>query len=172
MSSKIKQAVLVDAKDSILTYKDVFETHKNPVPLHRAISVVIFNKKGDRMLLQKRSEYKIIWPHYWTNTTCTNVLPKETYKHAATRRLNEEMGIKTPLKEAFSFIYEAEYDKTWGEHELDHVFVGKYEGKISPDPKEAEGFDWIEISDLKKDVRTNSDKYTPWFKIILAKLSI
>lgn len=172
MVKKAKQAVLVDVKDSIKAYKDVVETHKNPVSLHRAISVVIFNKKGDRMLLQKRSEYKIIWPHFWTNTTCTNVLPKESYKHAATRRLNEEMGIKTPLKEAFSFIYEAQYNKTWGEHELDHVFVGKYEGKICPDPKEAEGFDWMGLKELKKDVKVNPDKYTPWFKIIVKKLKI
>lgn len=173
-TTKIKttrKAVLVDANDKVLGYKNVIETHKNPVPLHRAISVVIYDKSGKFMLLQKRSKYKIHWPHFWSNTVCTNVKPGETYKHAAIRRLNEEMGIKTLLKEIFKFIYKSEYDKTWGEHELDHVFAGKYEGKITPDPLEAGGYDWISVADLKKDIKTNPGKYTPWFKIILKKIS-
>ncbi len=170
MNPKIKKAVLVDTQDRVLSYKDVIDTHKNPVPLHRAISVIIYDKKKESMLLQKRSKYKKPWPLFWTNTVCANVRPNETYKQTAVRRLWEEMGIKTPLKEQFVFTYEAKYDKTWGEHEIDHFFTGVYEGKILPNPLEAAGYDWIDIKELKKDIKINPDKYTPWFKIILKRI--
>src|SRR3989337_638495 len=80
--------ILVDNKDKILGFKEKFAAHKNPVPLHRAISVVIYDNKG-RMLLQKRSENKPTWPLFWSNACCTHPLKGETYKKAAKRRLKE-----------------------------------------------------------------------------------
>jgi isopentenyl-diphosphate delta-isomerase len=163
------QIVLVDKDDKILRYKEKYAAHKNPVALHRAISVIIFDKDG-RMLLQKRAKEKPTWPGFWSNACCTHPLPKESYKAAAERRLKEEMGFTVPLRDKFNFIYKAEYNKEWGEHELDHVFIGKYSGKVKPDPNEAEDYKWMEIEDLLQDVKKNPDKYTPWFKIILEKL--
>jgi isopentenyl-diphosphate delta-isomerase len=163
--------VLVDEKDKIISNKERYEAHKNPVPLHRAISVVIYDKKGKKMLLQKRAADKLTWPLFWSNTCCTHPLPNETYLTCAKRRLKEEMGIVTPLKELFYFIYDAMYDRQWGEHELDHVFIGKYSGKVVVDPKEAADYKWMDIEKLKKDTKENPDSYTPWFKIILTKLA-
>ena len=161
--------ILVDNKDKILGFKEKFAAHKNPVPLHRAISVVIYDNKG-RMLLQKRSENKPTWPLFWSNACCTHPLKGETYKKAAKRRLKEEMGILSDLKEVFRFIYKAKFDKVWGELEYDTVFIGRYTGKVSPSPEEAADYKWIPINELMKDVKENRDIYTPWFKIILGKL--
>ncbi len=122
------------------------------------------------MLITKRSANKPTWPYFWSNAVCSHPYPKEIYQKAAERRLFEELGFKTPLKETFKFIYEGKYNKTWGEHELDYVFTGKYEGKIIPNPQEAAGYEWIGIKELKKDLKVNPQKYTPWFKIILGKL--
>src|SRR3972149_7078953 len=159
---EIIDVVLVDRDDNVLGYKEKFEAHHNPVPLHRAISVVIYDKTRKYMLLQKRSTQKVTWPGFWSNTSCTHPLPDESYKDAAERRLFEEMGIKTPLTESFNFIYKAKYDKTWGEHELDHVFVGEYDGKVKLNPDEAEDYKWMKITDLKKDIKDNPGIYTPW----------
>lgn len=167
-----KQIVLVDSQDNVLGYGDKLKCHHNPVPLHRSISVVIFNKDGTEMLIQKRSAHKHTWPLYWTNICCTDVRPRESYKLAATRRLKEEMGFPVPLKEAFVFIYKAVYDKKWGEHELDHVFVGKYGGGVKPDPKEVADYKWIGLKELKGDIKLNPDHYSPWFKTILKKLKV
>ncbi len=168
-----KPLVLVDKKDSVLGFKEKFATHKIPVPLHRAISIVIFNKGKTKMLITKRAEVKPTWPEFWTNAVCSHPYPKETYQKAAERRIYEELGFKTTLKEVFLFTYEAEMDnKVWGEHELDHVFKGTYEGPVKPDPNETSGYEWIRIGDLKKDVINNPQKYSPWFMIILEKLKI
>ncbi len=165
------KVVLVDKKDNVLGFKEKFAAHKIPVPLHRAISIVIFNNRRDQMLITKRAASKPTWPYSWTNAVCSHPYPEETYQEAAERRLYEELGFKTPLKEILKFSYEAEMDnKVWGEHELDHVFTGKYEGPIRPDPDEVAGYEWIGIEDLKKDLKVNNKKYSPWFKIILERL--
>jgi len=168
----MNKVVLVDKNDKIIGSKEKFLVHKNPVPLHRAISIVIFNKDKSEMLITKRAKIKPTWPGYWTNAVCSHPYPKETYKKAAERRVREELGFKTPLNEVFNFIYEAKYDKIWGENELDHTFIGVYDGKIVPDPKEVSEYEWIKIGDLKKDLEKNPKKYTPWFKIILKKLEV
>ena len=123
------------------------------------------------MLITKRAIVKPTWPYFWTNAVCSHPYPDETYQKAAERRLFEELGFKTYLQEAFYLIYSAEMDnKIWGEHELDHVFTGIYEGKIMPNPDEVAGYEWIKLTDLKKDIKRNPGKYSPWFKMILTKL--
>lgn len=162
--------VLVDKEDNILGYKEKYEAHHIPVPLHRAISVVIYDINKKKMLLQKRAHGKPTWPLFWSNTTCTHPLPEESYKSAAIRRLQEEMGIITPLREAFSFIYKAKYDEVWGEHELDVVFTGVYGGKVVLNKEEGDDFKWMNVLEIKKDMKDSPEKYTPWFKIIFKKL--
>jgi len=165
--------ILVDENDKVLSLKEKFAAHKIPVPLHRAISIVIFNKDKSEMLITKRSAKKPTWPYFWTNAVCSHPYPKETYQKAAERRIKEELGFKTMLKETFVFTYEAKMDnKIWGEHELDRVFTGIYEGPVKPDPEEVSGYEWLKIGDLKKDLKKNPEKYTPWFKIIIKKLKI
>lgn len=161
---------LVDEKGDTVGLKEKFETHKNPVPLHRAISVVIYSPDKSKMLIQKRADNKVTWPKFWANATCTHPFEGESYKDAAERRLKEEMGFTVPLKEIFRFVYEAKYDETWGEHEYDVVFEGIYDGEVLPNPEEVSDYKWVEIKKLKKDVKNNPGIYTPWFKLIMEKL--
>lgn len=174
--SKIKDAkpiVLVNAKDQVTGFREKFATHKLPVPLHRAISIMIFSKDKKKILITKRSFQKPTWGGFWSNAVCSHPYPDETYTHTATRRLKEELGITTHLKKAFDFIYEAKMaSNIWGEHEFDAVFTGYYDGPIFPNPSEIEGYEWIGIADFKKDLKKNPKKYTPWFKKILGKLEV
>ena len=166
-----KPVVLIDGKDNVLGFKEKFATHKIPVPLHRAISIVIFNKDRTRMLVTKRASEKPTWGGFWSNAVCTHPYPEESYQKAAERRIFEELGFKTPLKEIFVFIYQAKIENgLWGEHELDHVFSGNYGGLIYPDPNEIGDYEWIKMGDLKKDLKQNPDKYTPWFRTMLKKV--
>lgn len=163
--------VLVDKNDRVLGFKEKFAAHRIPVSLHRAISIVIFNKDMSEMLITKRSIKKPTWPYFWSNAVCSHPHTEETYQKAAERRLYEELGFRTPLKEVFLFVYEAKMDNSiWGEHELDCVFVGKYDGKIVANPKEVAGYEWIGIKELKNDLKVNPKKYTPWFSIIVGRL--
>lgn len=174
IKNKQKEVVLVNSRDEILGLKEKFACHKNPVPLHRAISILIFDKNKEKMLITKRALEKPTWGGVWSNAVCTHPYPEETYQKAAERRLFEELGVKTPLNELFTFIYEAKMKGSiWGEHELDHVFTGMYDERvIKPDPNEVSDYKWIKLEDLRREIEENPEKYTPWFKIIMNRLDV
>lgn len=167
-----KKVVLIDEKDNVLGFMGKFAAHKNPVPLHRAISIVIYSPDRRKILLQKRSTKKPTWPLFWSNTVCSHPYAGESYLAAAERRLKEEMGFSTGLKELYRLIYHAEMNQTWGEHELDVIFEGVYDGPVNPDPDEAADYKWMTIEEIRKDLKDNPKIYTPWFKMIVKKLNI
>jgi isopentenyl-diphosphate delta-isomerase len=78
------------------------EAHEKAV-LHRAFSVFVMNKKG-QLLLQQRAAHKYHSPLLWTNTCCSHQREGETNLAAGARRLEEEMGMQTELKELFGLF--------------------------------------------------------------------
>ena len=164
-----EQVVIVNKNDEEIGLMGKMEAHEKGI-LHQAISIILFNKKGE-MLLQQRADKKYHWANIWSNSVCTHPRKNESHQKAAERRLVEELGISTDLKEIFSFIYKA-FDEESGltEHEYDHVFVGNYEGEIPFNIDEVKAVNWISISELLSDVEKNPEKYSFWFKIILKEM--
>ena len=105
----------------------------------------------------------------WAKTCCSHPVTKDIKKEAETR-LKEEMGFGCDLIERFSFIYNEPVGNGLIEHEFDHVFFGKFDGDVKPNPKEVGDWKWISLDELKKDVEENPDKYTPWLRIALDKV--
>ena len=161
--------VVVNDKDEVLGYSEKLDAHEKGL-LHRAISVIIFNNKGE-MLIQQRGLNKYHWAGIWSNTCCSHPRKEESYQHAAERRLFEELGFKTPLKEAFHFIYKA-YDNGSGltEHEYDTVFTGTYNDTFEFNKDEIAATEWIQTAALEEDIKIHPEKYSFWFKIILNEL--
>lgn len=162
---KEEQVVLINEQDQVQGLMGKMQAHKEGI-LHRAFSVFIFNNKNE-MLLQQRAYGKYHSPGLWTNTCCSHPRENETYQDAAHRRIQEEMGFDCELKPVFHFIYKADVGLDLIEHELDHVFVGNFEGTPIPNPEEVASFKWISIDNLLKDLTQNPENYTEWFKIIL-----
>ena len=158
--------ILVDKKDREIGKEEKIKAHKEG-KLHRAFSVFIFNKKGE-LLLQQRQITKYHCPGLWSNTCCSHPRPGKDIKKEAERRLKEEMGIRADLKEVFSFIYKAKVGDLI-EYEFDHVFFGKFDGKPKPNKKEVKEWKWQDLKEVRKDIKKNPQKYTPWFRIILRK---
>lgn len=157
--------VLVDENDQEIGSMEKMEVHQKGL-LHRAFSILIFNSKNE-ILLQQRALDKYHSGGLWTNTCCSHPRINETTLQAANRRLQEEMGFTTVLKEEFSFIYRAELDGNMIEHELDHVFFGTFEGDIHFNKEEVNDFKWVSLPDLMNDVEKSPSSYTEWFKILL-----
>ncbi|RLI98564.1 MAG: isopentenyl-diphosphate delta-isomerase [Candidatus Aenigmatarchaeota archaeon] len=166
---KEERVILVDEDDNEKGTEEKMKAHEGGGRLHRAFSIFIFNDNGE-MLLQKRASSKYHCGGLWTNTCCSHPRPGESLEEAAHRKLKQEMGFDTGLEEVVSFVYRASFENGLTEHELDHVFVGRYKGDPELNPEEAEDFRWMKPQDVKKDVEENPDKYTPWFKIILNKV--
>lgn len=98
--------IMVDEVDAVIGFETKRDCHlkKNIVKhgmLHRAFSVFLFNKRGE-LLMQQRSDEKITFPGYITNSCCSHPLHNdeelEEYQNigvrrAAKRRLCYELGI-------------------------------------------------------------------------------
>lgn len=159
-----EKVILVDENDTPIGLMEKMEAHRKAL-LHRAFSVFIINSKGE-LLLQQRALDKYHSPGLWTNTCCSHQRDGETNLEAANRRLWEEMGMKTPLKELLSFIYKAPFDNGLTEHELDYVLIGYSDENPNINPTEVAAYQWKNISSIKEDISQFPEKYTAWFKII------
>ena len=137
--------------------------------LHRAISVLIFNSKGE-MLLQQRAAEKYHSAGLWSNTCCTHPNPKETTLQASSRRLMEEMGIKSDLSHLYSFIYKVHLDNGLIENELDHVYLGISDELPRLNPNEVSNYRYTSIQKIQEKMESTPEQYSAWFQLIFAKL--
>ncbi|MCP4600019.1 MAG: isopentenyl-diphosphate Delta-isomerase [Proteobacteria bacterium] len=160
--------ILVDEHDNQVGTGEKMEVHRKGI-LHRCFSIFIFNS-ADQMLLQKRAISKYHSGGLWTNSCCSHPRNSEELEEAIHRRLIEEMGFDCEMKEIFTFIYKAELDHGLTEHEYDHVYIGRYDDKITPNPEEADGYEWEEVEKIEKEIKRSPDHYTVWFKIAFAEL--
>lgn len=166
---KEEEVVLVDEQNMVLGFMGKLEAHKKGL-LHRAISIIVFNSKGEQ-LVQQRALTKYHWAGIWSNTCCSHPRQGETFQQAAERRLFEELGFRTPLKEEFHFIYKA-YDEPSGltEYEYDTVFTGTYDGDFEFNKEEIHTVKWLSPIELEQDIKNNPEQYSFWFKIILDEM--
>lgn len=159
-----EKVILVNENDEPIGLMGKLEAHEKAL-LHRAFSVFILNDKKE-IMLQQRAAHKYHSPLLWTNTCCSHQREGEDNLSAGSRRLYEEMGLKTPLSELFHFIYKAPFDNGLTEHELDHVMIGYSNESPVLNIDEVANWRWMSIDDIKKDMIENPEIYTVWFKII------
>ncbi|MGM8362734.1 isopentenyl-diphosphate Delta-isomerase [Flavobacterium sp. ARAG 55.4] len=162
-----ENVILVNENDEQIGLMPKLEAHEKAV-LHRAFSVFVLNDKN-QLMLQQRAHHKYHSPMLWTNTCCSHQRESETNLEAGNRRLMEEMGFETPLKELFHFIYKAPFDNGLTEHELDHVMIGNYNEAPLINSDEVESWKWMDIEAVKEDILIHPEIYTVWFKIIFDK---
>jgi len=160
--------ILVDENDNQIGTGEKMEVHRAG-KLHRCFSIFIFNSQG-HVLMQKRAISKYHSGGLWTNTCCSHPRDGEDLAHSVHRRLQEEMGFDCEMEEVFTFIYRAELDHGLTEHEYDHVFIGKYDGPLTPNPEEADGYEWETVETVKKDMDRNPGRYTVWSIIAFNQL--
>jgi isopentenyl-diphosphate delta-isomerase len=154
--------VLVDDDDRVIGEGGKLEVHRRGA-LHRAHSVIVWDSAG-RLLLQKRNARKYHSGGLWTNACCGHPRPGEDALAAAMRRLGEEMGFTCPLEPLGTIRYRAELDDGMIEHELVHIFRGVYDGPVSPDPVETEGYQWASLEQVKADAAAMPLRFSAWFR--------
>lgn len=162
---------LVDAQDNELGVMDVIAAHQGEGHLHRAISVFLFRVHPEteqlELLMQQRSQEKIVGAGLWANTVCGNVRPGESYESCAHRRLREELGINgVKLTRVYKFMYQVQCDPGFSEHELDTVYVGEYSGEVAPNPLEVLAVKWVPWEG-KETGQALLPRLAPWFEIMM-----
>ncbi len=163
------EVILVDKDDNQIGVEEKQRAHLNGGKLHRAISIFVFNKKGETML-QRRALTKYHAAGQWGNTACSHPAPGEATMAAAHRRLREEMGFDCEMKEAFPFIYKADVGKGLTEQEYDHIIFGSYEGEPVCNKEEVAEWKWMRLESLKADIQKNPENYVPWLRLMLDRV--
>jgi isopentenyl-diphosphate delta-isomerase len=160
--------ILVDENDSPIGSEEKIKAHQDAL-LHRAFSIFVFNQKGE-LLIQQRNLNKYHSAGLWSNTCCSHPRSEENTLTSTHRRLKEEMGFDCVLSEIFSFKYVTKFDNTLTENEYDHVFIGQYDEDPIPNFSEVNAYKWVNTEWLEKDLQSNPQIYTIWFKICFEKV--
>jgi isopentenyl-diphosphate delta-isomerase len=161
----MERVVLVDERDRETGASEKLAAHAAG-KLHRAFSIFVFNSER-QLLLQRRAKSKYHSGGLWSNACCGHPRPGEATLAAARRRLREELNFDCELRAAFEFLYRAELENELIEHEYDHVFVGEFNGVVSPNKAEAETCRWTTLDELRRDILERPGEYTYWLKAAL-----
>ena len=156
--------ILVDSDDQEIGLMDKTLCHEDQGKLHRAFSIFLFNRSGE-VLIQQRATSKLLWGDFWSNTCCSHPRAGESIDSAASRRIEEELGIQAELSFIYKFEYQARFNEQLSENELCSVYFGHFDGAPTPNPNEVQSWKWISRESLTKELRENADLYTPWLKL-------
>ena len=136
-----ERVILVDAEDRELGTAEKLDAHVRGL-LHRAVSVLLFDARG-RTLLQRRAAGKYHSAGRWANACCSHPRP----------------GEDAPVGGGLI------------EHELDHVFTGRFQGEPRPAPDEVEAWEWRDAARLPGEVSAEPERYAAWLPLVLARLA-
>ena len=134
---------VVDAADQVTGQAPRAEVHARGL-LHRAVHVLVRNKRGD-VLLQQRSLLKDVHPGLWGSSVSGHLDAGEDYSAAVIRELDEEMGIRAD--EAPQEIARiAPCEETGWEHV--RVYQTSHSGGVSYPAAEVAAAQWFPVAEL------------------------
>ena len=86
---------IVDINNNVIGKEKRGTVHEKGL-MHRAVRIFVFTSKGE-VFLQKRRPIKDICPLKWGISVGEHLKPKESYEKAASRGLQEELGLKADI---------------------------------------------------------------------------
>ncbi len=167
VSSEEELLIVVDEQDQAVGELSKAACHDGDGVLHRAFSIFLFDGQ-DRLLIQKRSADKRLWPLYWANSCCSHPRVGETLEVATHRRLSEELGVMSELMFAYRFRYHARFQDLGSEHEVCSVFLGRAEpSKVTPNANEIDAIEWLSLSEVDGLMASQEAEMSvaPWFRL-------
>ncbi|WP_268541947.1 isopentenyl-diphosphate Delta-isomerase [Candidatus Nitrosotenuis cloacae] len=160
--------ILVDSNDNPVGTEEKVKCHLPNGKLHRAFTVLLFNKEG-KLLLTRRSPSKMLWPGDWDGTVASHPRKTETYVSSAERRLPEEIGAFCKLDYLFKFEYHVPYKDVGSENEVCGTLIGIVDDRFSMKlvPDEISETRWVDSDELFSDIERNPASYCPWMIVAL-----
>jgi len=149
---------LVDSRDKIIGFEEKHLAHSKGL-LHRAFSIIVFNRKGE-LLLQRRSLDKYHSSGLWANTCCSHLPKDSVMDEFIHKRLLDEMGFDCNLTFVTKFHYQVDFGDGMTENEIDHVFIGRFDGNLCTNPREVSDWKWVNEDWLIEEVKNKPVNYT------------
>ena len=134
---------LIDARDRVIGRVLRGEAHRNPALWHRSVQVLIFASDG-RLLLQRRSAAKDLFPGYYCASASGHVAAGESYDVTAAREVREELGVALPLT-----YLDKRVVKSRMETEMTALYVGRSDGPFTFHPTETAGGVFLTLEQIQ-----------------------
>ncbi|MFC1790197.1 NUDIX domain-containing protein [Patescibacteria group bacterium] len=133
--------------------------HKN-YQIHRGVHVFVSNSNKE-LLIQKRSEKKDYYPGFFDASVGAQVLATESYKNAALRETQEELGFKPK-----SLTKICDY-KSYSSRQKENrrLFVCQSNGPFKIDKEEVEFVKFYPIEGVREEINKGEKQFTEGFKI-------
>lgn len=154
----------VDLDDHVIGRVRRGDAHGNPALIHRSVQILVFGS-DNRVLLQRRSAAKDLFPGYYCASASGHVASGEGYAATAQRELAEELGIVSPLTFFGKTLIQSE-----PETEMTALYVTRSDGPFHFHPTETDGGAFFSISDLWDGAVTDSIPMTPALRVAIAEL--
>ncbi|MEI6674792.1 MAG: 16S rRNA (adenine(1518)-N(6)/adenine(1519)-N(6))-dimethyltransferase RsmA [Verrucomicrobiota bacterium] len=148
---------VVDARDQVIGTATRADVHAGKL-LHRAVHVLVFNKRGE-LLLQQRSRLKDVHPGLWGSSVSGHLDAGEDYTTAAIRELEEEMGICGVIPEEIARISAAE--STGWEHV--RIYQASHDGPLLFPCAEVEAALWLPLPEVRAWVASRPADFSSGF---------
>lgn len=164
----MENLILVDRDDNQIGMEEKVKCHLPDGKLHRAFTILLFNKDG-QLLLTQRSMGKMLWPGDWDGTVASHPRQSETYVSSAERRLPEELGITCKLDYLFKFEYHVPYKNIGSENEICGTLIGMIEDpkKIKIVRDEISSIRWVNLDELLVEIKKAPKIFCPWMLVAL-----
>jgi len=164
MSSRVGMDMTIDVVNSndhavgTVKRKNVLSKGLN----FRTVHIFILNTNEDRILLQQLSSNRRRNPGYFGSSVAAYLFSEESYHDAATRRLYQELGVKSDYIEFHWCGKDSMKDK----QSLKFVGLYKtiYEGSFNIDRDHIKSITWKKISNIDRLFSTEKVKFTPTFR--------
>jgi len=170
----MQDVIAVDGDDNPQGTVNRLDAHTGDGIRHRAFTTLLFDQEG-RILLAQRSPDKRLWDTFWDGTVASHPVEGETQVEAASKRLDEELGIAPDqyddLRVTDRFEYKRYYENAGVEHEVCAVLKATLsDTSLDPDPEEVGGIMWVPYERLHENPRWYRQlRLCPWFEIAMRR---
>lgn len=155
---------LVDLDDRVIGQVRRGEAHHNPALIHRSVQILVFAGDG-RVLIQRRSLAKDLYPGHYCASASGHVGSGEDYATTAERELSEELGISTPL----TFLGKA-LIRSEPETEMAALYATRSDGPYHFHPTETAGGALFAVSEVTDGIASGALPVTPALRVAIDEL--
>jgi 8-oxo-dGTP diphosphatase len=150
----------VDANNQVIGSIERIVAHNNPAVYYRTIFVLVKDNE-DKVLLQRRSASKDLYPNCWDLSVGGHVTYGDSYIQTAVKELKEELGIRTqeadlkykgqvlvklPASNEFFYVYE---------------YFLQPNDKLKINTQEVKDIQWMAVDEIKQSMKTQSLRWYP-----------
>ena len=144
MPSPMSQEIVtvVDGENRPVAELPRYRVRSENLP-HRATYIFVFDHRG-RVLVQRRTAIKDLYPSYYDLAAGGVVAAGESYEECAAREAEEELGIRgAALESKFDLYYEDERNRCFG-----RVFTCVHDGPFTLQPEEVESVEFHAVDEV------------------------